>query len=223
MEANWNNLSWLPEELMLNDILKLWTREDAKLASLYMEPIQEACINGELPCEGDPRPKWDINITADFWPPTSDICEIEARKKAIFLFRSGLGVKIKRDDFKGWLIKQRAWPLPPEIPLSAWFKGEGDYPTHDDETESLHKESSLPQNMARLTRSSLHRERARKHAVAYWDRKLNAGLDEVVGHIKGKTDDPFDGDCYSDKTIRDWIRDLSPTYTPGKPGRKSTR
>ena len=116
MEGN-SKIHWLPESLTINDIVQYWADRDRSYGTILVRQIQDACKKGELPCDGDPIQRKYV---------TCHYSEFMRRQytNTHLTPGTGLDVKIKRADFKQWLVKIEAWPLPDAVPLSVWFKND---------------------------------------------------------------------------------------------------
>ena len=130
MKENPTIPSWLPDELTIRDIVRYWAGNDRIYADTLTGDIRDACKKGELPCEGDPipgrRPVYAWN-----WVLKKSYIQR-------YLYTDGLDAKIKKNDFKQWLIKVEAWPLSLETELAVWFRGNSklDRPLRQDEVTS---------------------------------------------------------------------------------------
>jgi hypothetical protein len=127
-----HQVGWLPERLTIREIARYWAPDDRDYRSTLVREIQEACIRGELLCEGDPNPR---SIETYYYHQWMERSYTNTRRL------SGLDATIDRDDFGEWLQEKGAWPLPQEIPLSVWFKTDKDHnaigtPEPDEQSES---------------------------------------------------------------------------------------
>lgn len=118
MKENPTIPSWLPDKLTIRDIVRYWAGNNRNYADTLIGDIQDACKKGELPCEGDPTPG-RRPVYAWNWV-------LEKSYIQHYLYTDGLDAKIRKDDFKQWLIKCGAWPLPLETELAVWLKGDSE-------------------------------------------------------------------------------------------------
>jgi hypothetical protein len=103
---------WLPDKLTIEDIVSYWSEKDIRQARILLEEIRQDCIDGRLPCQGDPKPSQRKLLK---YSP------FMRRHFEETINKNGLDAKIHRKDFEIWLREKGAWPLPKDIPLSSWY------------------------------------------------------------------------------------------------------
>ena len=71
-------------------------------------------MSGELPCEGDPIERTYTEY--EYNPYTRRDDPVTRHTPG-----TGTDVKVKKEDFEEWLKGCGSWPLPPGVPLAAWY------------------------------------------------------------------------------------------------------
>lgn len=91
----------------------------------------------------------------------------------------------------------------------------------DDSVENLREDVAVDKSTAktRNTTYSLHSNRAQAYADSFWKKNPYATNAQVVNHIRSRTEDPFEGKCYTDSAIKRMIRCVH-TGTPGRKPKK---
>jgi hypothetical protein len=110
---------------------------------------------------------------------------------------------IKLQDLKGFLLNELGLPLPNIL-----------FPNN---------QNHIPEDtqFGKLRHSQKARLRCREIAISLWNQKPHLTIAAMINHQKliKPTTKP-DGTLYTDKTVRDWIKDLCPNRSPGRPKKK---